>query len=173
MLQSLNFLLGPRPCTACCRTHSAARSRFSGRTQGVCTQRQLVAARDAALTEQLQMLSVSVGEARPLGKGKRYESFDDGCCDVDDDEIVYRSCGSVEEEDLPPADGLVPPPMLMTAFNEAGAKGDSQDALSRQVELLSQILERLQSAGNEITPAMIEQLQTLSAEMAQLTAAHS
>merc|ERR1712087_871811 len=44
----------------------------------VLTQRKLAAARDAALLEQLQMLSVSVTEARPLGKArKRCERFDD------------------------------------------------------------------------------------------------
>lgn len=136
----------------------------------LCTQRQLAAARDAALLEQLQMLSVAVGEARPMSQaGKRCDRFgdinDDGV-DIneldDDEEIVYRSVGGDDEE---MDDNAVV--ALENCEDEDG------DVLVRQVRLLSQISEKLQAVGNELTPGVLQQLHALSVEMATLSANHA
>mmetsp|Transcript_18938 Transcript_18938/g.36786 ORF Transcript_18938/g.36786 Transcript_18938/m.36786 type:complete len:166 (+) Transcript_18938:259-756(+) len=126
----------------------------------VCTQKQLMQARDAALDralrEELQMLSVSVKEVRPLGKGKRYiDSYPDSA--YDDDEIVYRSCGPTEEDDGDEeADHVSEQSPPVNA--EATEAFKTEATLERQVELLSQIYHRLQAAGDSITPAEVKEL---------------
>mmetsp|Transcript_63 Transcript_63/g.159 ORF Transcript_63/g.159 Transcript_63/m.159 type:complete len:165 (-) Transcript_63:212-706(-) len=138
----------------------------------VCTQRQLAAARDAALLEQLQMLSVAVGEARPMSKaGKRCHRFDDryindNGVDInefdDDEEIVYRSVGGDDEE--------MDDNAVVTLEN---CEDEDGDVLVRQVRLLSQISEKLQAVGNELTPGVLQQLHALSVEMATLSVNHA
>jgi len=150
------------------------------------TNHQLLAARDEALlAEKMQTLSMCVAEINPDSLRKKRNAYGDdegGSARrrqdylVDDlcaDDIVYRSAGDFSAElaamENPAFHGADEP-----APGYAGALlVDQPTPLQQQVQLLSQILLRLQEmasdGGGQSAGDAIAELQSLSAQMVSLT----
>merc|ERR1712216_299051 len=119
----------------------------------------------ALVVEQMSALSVSVASvsAAPYSKKRRQMSFDeDDGCDLgrgddidfmDEEPIVYRSCGSDE------------------AAETIAEPNEGTGALARQVELLTQIVGQLEQAdewGTGKATASMARLTALNTELAAI-----
>ena len=146
------------------------------------TNQQLLVARDQALlAEQMEQLSMSVGEARPVDSSRpsNKREHSGGAMfmsdDYEEDEIVYRSCGDDPLSESSDAAEVASPVSGGACPSVKSAQAQALQnctALERQVALLSQMLQRLQDgdiwdSSDRAGDAILE-LQALNAEMLEI-----